>query len=161
MIYDARHACDPVRQKDGVFYFVAYPTEDLLDRVRFISRYYNESERTEIDEVDPDDEVGRFIGASRRPTSLQRQLSKAKVASIKKLLRNRGQPAAHPRHRAAVHGRTLGSTRRQIDNVGNLEAPKGSTSSRRTAPPGRAALLPKRAPDEAKDMHVPCGHLDG
>src|SRR5882762_2769228 len=73
-----------VRQKDRVFYFVAYPTEDLLDRVRFISRYYNESERTEIDEVDPDDEVGRFIGRiEATDQAFQRQLSKAKVASIK------------------------------------------------------------------------------
>lgn len=28
-----------VRQKDGVFYFVAYPAEGLLEKVRFISRW--------------------------------------------------------------------------------------------------------------------------
>ena len=31
-----------IRQKDGVFYFVAYPTEDLLAKVRFISRFYGD-----------------------------------------------------------------------------------------------------------------------
>jgi hypothetical protein len=29
-----------IRQKDAVFYFVAYPSEDLLTRVRFMSRFY-------------------------------------------------------------------------------------------------------------------------
>ena len=31
-----------IRQKDSVFYFCAYPAEDLLDKVRFISRFYAE-----------------------------------------------------------------------------------------------------------------------
>ena len=33
-----------IRQKDAVFYFVAYPSEDLLTRVRFMSRFYDEGE---------------------------------------------------------------------------------------------------------------------
>ena len=28
-----------IRQKDAVFYFVAYPSDDLLTKVRFISRF--------------------------------------------------------------------------------------------------------------------------
>ena len=35
-----------VRQKDSVFYFAAYPAEDLLDQVRFISRFYAEGEKS-------------------------------------------------------------------------------------------------------------------
>src|SRR5256885_8346968 len=31
-----------IRQKDAVFYFVSYPSERLLNKVRFISRYYDE-----------------------------------------------------------------------------------------------------------------------
>ena len=33
-----------IRQKDGVFYFVGYPAQDLLAKVRFISRFYGEGE---------------------------------------------------------------------------------------------------------------------
>src|SRR5580658_9002011 len=52
-----------VRQKDSVFYFAAYPAEDLLDRVRFISRFYAEGEKTLVpEEGDEIDEVAQFIG---------------------------------------------------------------------------------------------------
>src|SRR5689334_11300989 len=33
-----------IRQKDSVFYFVAYPADELLEKVRFISRFYSEGE---------------------------------------------------------------------------------------------------------------------
>ena len=46
-----------VRQKDGVFYFAAYPAEDLLEKVRFISRFYGEGESIRADEAESDDEV--------------------------------------------------------------------------------------------------------
>jgi len=31
-----------IRQKDALFYFASYPSEKLLERVRFISRFYDE-----------------------------------------------------------------------------------------------------------------------
>ncbi len=31
-----------IRQKDAVFYFASYPSEQLLTRVRFINRYFDE-----------------------------------------------------------------------------------------------------------------------
>ena len=31
-----------IRQKDSVFYFCAYPVDDILDKARFISRFYAE-----------------------------------------------------------------------------------------------------------------------
>ena len=34
-----------VRQKDSVHYFVAYPAADLLEKVRFISRFYGDGEQ--------------------------------------------------------------------------------------------------------------------
>lgn len=34
-----------IHQKDAVFSFVAYKAEDLLRKVRFISRYYGEGEQ--------------------------------------------------------------------------------------------------------------------
>ena len=52
-----------VRQKDSVFYFAAYPAEDLLDRVRFISRFYSEGEKSLAPEdADAGDDVAHFIG---------------------------------------------------------------------------------------------------
>jgi len=41
-----------IRQKDAVFYFVAYPSEELLGKVRFISRFYSEGETLPAEELD-------------------------------------------------------------------------------------------------------------
>ena len=54
-----------IRQKDGVFYFVAYPTEDLLDKVRFISRFYGEEGQIAPAKVEEDDDVAQFIAQDR------------------------------------------------------------------------------------------------
>jgi len=68
-----------VRQKDGVFYFVAYPTEDLLEKVRFISRFYSEGDKIAADDVESSDEVGQFIAKiEATDQAFQRELSKAK-----------------------------------------------------------------------------------
>jgi DGQHR domain-containing protein len=153
-----------VRQKDGVFYFVAYPTEDLLDRVRFISRYYNESERTEIDEVDPDDEVGRFIGRiEATDQAFQRQLSKAKVASIKNFYETAVSQPPIPGTVLLFTAETLRfDAVGKFDNVGNLEAPKGKyliiDGQHRLA---ALHFYRNEHPDEAKTMHVPCVIFDG
>src|SRR5258708_7223864 len=74
-----------VRQKDSVFYFAAYPAEDLLDRVRFISRFYAEGERSLApEEAEEGDEVARFIGKiERTDAAFQRELSRSKVGAIK------------------------------------------------------------------------------
>src|SRR5512145_1845168 len=72
-----------VRQKDGVFYFVAYPAEDLLAKVRFISRFYGDEGQIEPSPVDEADEIGRFISRiERSERAFQRGLSRAKVAAI-------------------------------------------------------------------------------
>jgi len=153
-----------VRQKDGVFYFVAYPTEDLLDRVRFISRYYNESERTEIDEVDPGDEVGRFIGRiEATDQAFQRQLSKAKVASIKNFYETAVSQPPIPGTVLLFTAETLRfDAVGKFDNVGNLEAPKGKyliiDGQHRLA---ALHFYRNEHPDEAKTMHVPCVIFDG
>ena len=153
-----------VRQKDGVFYFVAYPTEDLLDKVRFISRYYNESERTEIDEVDPDDEVGRFIGRiEATDQAFQRQLSKAKVAAIKNFYETAVSQPPIPGTVLLFTAETLRfDAVGKFDNVGNLEAPKGKyliiDGQHRLA---ALHFYRNEHPDEAKTMHVPCVIFDG
>ena len=72
-----------VRQKDGVFYFAGYPVEDLLAKVRFISRFYGEGEKIAAEEVEEGDEVAHFIARiEQTDQAFQRQLSKSKVAAI-------------------------------------------------------------------------------
>jgi DGQHR domain-containing protein len=71
-----------VKQKEGRFYFIAYKAGDLLDRVRFTSRYYYEGERIEA-ETGGEDEVARFIaGIERSDKAFQRQLNRQKVRQI-------------------------------------------------------------------------------
>ena len=51
-----------IRQKDAVFYFASYPSEELLTRVRFISRYFDEDGGVIASEQVPEeDDVAQFI----------------------------------------------------------------------------------------------------
>ena len=71
-----------IRQKDGTFYFVSCKAEELLDRVRFTSRYYFEGESIEA-ETGADDEVARFIaGIEKSEKAFQRLLNHRKVRQI-------------------------------------------------------------------------------
>ena len=73
-----------IRQKDAVFYFVAYPSEDLLTKVRFISRFYDEGENIQPEEVAAEDDVGQFIARiERSDKAFQRALSQSKVKAIR------------------------------------------------------------------------------
>ena len=74
-----------IRQKDSVFYFCAYPADDILDKVRFISRFYAEGEPSLAGEaVEEGDEVASFISKiEATDAAFQRQLSRAKVTTIK------------------------------------------------------------------------------
>ena len=42
-----------IRQKDALFYFASYPSEKLLSKVRFISRFYDEEGGTIDTRGDP------------------------------------------------------------------------------------------------------------
>ncbi len=74
-----------IRQKDAVFYFVSYPSEHLLKRVRFISRFYDEEAGSIPAEAVPEqDDVAQFIARiERTEKAFQRQLSQSKVRSIR------------------------------------------------------------------------------
>jgi DGQHR domain-containing protein len=153
-----------VRQKDGVFYFVAYPTEDLLEKVRFISRFYSEGDKIAADEVEDNDEVGQFIAKiEATDQAFQRQLSKAKVAAIKNFYETAvSQPP--------IPGTVLLFTAEKLkfdpvgrfDNVGNLEEPEGKyliiDGQHRLA---ALHFYQNDRPDDARAMHVPCVIFDG
>jgi hypothetical protein len=74
-----------VRQKDSVFYFAAYPAEDLLDRMRFISRFYAEGERgIAAEEAESGDDVANFIARiERTDAAFPREMSRTKVGAIR------------------------------------------------------------------------------
>src|SRR5437773_8094158 len=73
-----------IRQKDAVFYFVAYPSEDLLAKVRFISRFYDEGESIKPEEIPAEDDVAQFIArVEKNDKAFQRALSRSKVKAIR------------------------------------------------------------------------------
>jgi len=116
-----------LRQKDSVFYFAAYPTEDLLDKVRFISRFYGEGERIAPEEVEEEDDVGKFIAKiESTDAAFQRQLSKAKVAAIKNFYETAVSQPPIPGTVLLFTPEKLGfEAMRGFENVGHLQEPRG------------------------------------
>src|SRR2546426_4358764 len=71
-----------IRQKDGIFYFVSFKARDILNRVKFTSRFYFEGATIEA-EADADDPIAKFIGSvERSEKAFQRMLSRRKVREI-------------------------------------------------------------------------------
>ena len=79
------------RQKDAEFYFVSYPAEDLLQRVRFETRFYGERGEVVGGDAPNDkgrgtepDDVERFVQAIERSSgAFQRELNRRKVRQIR------------------------------------------------------------------------------
>jgi DGQHR domain-containing protein len=153
-----------VRQKDGVFYFAAYPAEDLLDKVRFISRFYGEGEKIAAEETDPDDEVAGFIAKiEQTDKAFQRQMSKAKVAAIKNFYETAvSQPPIPGTVLLFTADKLRFEAVRPFDNVGNLDEPRGKyliiDGQHRLA---ALHFYMKHRRDDAKSIHVPCIIFDG
>lgn len=153
-----------LRQKDSVFYFVAYPTEDLLDKVRFISRFYGEGDRIAAEEVDAQDEVGHFIAKiEQTDKAFQRQLSKAKVAAIKNFYETAQSQPPIPGTVLLFTSERLGfDPVRGFENVGHLEEPRGKyliiDGQHRLA---ALRFYKNQHPDDARTLHVPCIIFDG
>src|SRR5512140_2218615 len=116
-----------VRQKDGVFYFAAYPAEDLLEKVRFISRFYGEGEKIQAEEAEEGDEVAGFIGKiEQTDKAFQRQMSKAKVAQIKNFYETAVSQPPIPGTVLLFTAERLGfEPVRGFENVGQLDEPRG------------------------------------
>ena len=154
-----------IRQKDSVFYFCAYPADDILDKVRFISRFYAEGEPSLAGEaVDEGDEVAAFISKiESTDAAFQRQLSRAKVTTIKNFYET---AASQP----PIPGTVLLFTeeRLQFDpvkpftNVGNLTEPDGKyliiDGQHRLA---ALHFYRRQHPEDAATIHVPCVIFDG
>jgi DGQHR domain-containing protein len=153
-----------VRQKDSVYYFVAYPADDLMDKVRFISRFYGDGEQIAPEAPPEGDEIARFISRiERSEAAFQRQLSRTKVRAIKNFYETAvSQPP--------IPGAVLLFTAEKLnfepvgrfENVGDLQVPRGKfliiDGQHRLA---ALEFYRKERPNEAASIHVPCVIFDG
>ena len=153
-----------VRQKDSVFYFVSYPTDHLLDKVQFISRFYDEEGEIAPAKVEEDDDVAQFISKIERSDSaFQRDLSKAKVAAIKNFYETAvSQPPIPGTVLLFTPERLRFDAIKGFDNVGNLEEPRSKyliiDGQHRLA---ALHFFRKERADDARTLHVPCVIFDG
>jgi DGQHR domain-containing protein len=154
-----------VRQKDSVFYFAAYPAEDLLDRVRFISRFYAEGERPIAPEqAESDDDVANFIAKiERTDAAFQREMSRTKVGAIRNFYDTAVSQPPIPGTVLLFTADTLAfQPIKPFANVGNLEEPQRKyliiDGQHRLA---ALHFYMKERPAEARTMHVPCIIFDG
>lgn len=153
-----------IRQKDAVFYFASYPSEELLGKVRFISRFYGEGETIEPEAAEGEDDVAQFIArVERSDKAFQRGLSRTKVRSIRNFYETAvSQPP--------IPGTVLLFTSQKLrfqplqDNaaVGHLQEPEEKfliiDGQHRLA---ALNFYERTHPEEAKSIAVPCVIFDG
>jgi DGQHR domain-containing protein len=154
-----------MRQKGAEFYFVSYPAQDLLRKVRFISRYYGErGEHVGGDATkrEPDD-IERYIQTIERASSaFQRDLSRRKVRQIRDFYRNEAEQPLIPGAVLLFTSETLPfRSLSGQDRVGHLSEPDQPfliiDGQHRLA--GLHFYLDE--PDADRHVDVPCVIFDG
>jgi DGQHR domain-containing protein len=153
-----------IRQKDGIFYVVSYPAKDILNKVRFISRYYSEDEQITPLSIPQNDEIAQFISRiERTDAAFQRQLSRAKVRSLKNFYEMAVTQPPIPGTVLLFTSDKLGFRSLEgHDNIGQMQEP----TSKYLIIDGQHRLAALRFylnehPDEAKTIDVPCVVFDG
>lgn len=154
-----------IRQKDSVFYFASYPSEQLLARVRFISRFYGEEGGVIAPEaIEAEDDVAQFIAKiERSDKAFQRELSRSKVRAIRNFYETAiSQPP--------IPGTVLLFTPQKLhfeawsdgSGVGKLREPEEKyliiDGQHRLA---ALQFYERTHPGEAKSINVPCVIFDG
>src|SRR3984957_15564529 len=149
-----------IRQKDAVFYFASYPSEQPLTRVRFISRYFDEEGGVIAPEqAQAEDDVAQFISRiERSDKAFQRELSPSKVGAIRNFYETAiSQPP--------IPGTVLLFTPQKL----HFEAwPDGSGVGQLREPEEKYLIIDgqhrlaalqfymRTHPDDARNIHVPC-----
>ncbi|HEY7163341.1 MAG TPA: DGQHR domain-containing protein [Candidatus Binatia bacterium] len=152
-----------IRQKDGTFYFISYKAGDLLERVRFTSRYYLEGETIEA-ENPGDDEVARFIaGIEKSEKSFQRLLNRRKVRQIVNFYETAVSQPLIPGTILLFTDEELRFRRSEgSDAVGHLSDPQGKfliiDGQHRLA---ALYFFREKHPDQIDQVEVPCVVFDG
>jgi DGQHR domain-containing protein len=154
-----------IRQKDSLFYFASYPSEQLLTRVRFISRYFDEEGGVIAPEqIQAEDDVAQFIAKiERSDKAFQRELSRSKVRAIRNFYETAiSQPP--------IPGTVLLFTPQKLrfdawsdgSGVGELREPEEKyliiDGQHRLA---ALQFYERTHPDDAKSINVPCVIFDG
>ncbi|MCI0455589.1 MAG: DGQHR domain-containing protein [Gemmataceae bacterium] len=153
-----------IRQKDALFYFVSYPSEDLLTRVRFMSRFYGEGESIQPEHAEAQDDVAQFIARiEKSEKAFQRQMSRSKVRSIRNFYETAiNQPPIPGTILLFTPERLRFEPLGDLTHVGDLQEP----GEKFLIIDGQHRLAALRFyelshPDEAKSIHVPCVIFDG
>ena len=153
-----------IRQKDGIFYFASYPAKSVLERVRFISRFYGEDEQIAPQTVPQHDEIAQFIARiERNDAAFQRQLSRAKVRSLKNFYEMAVTQPPIPGTVLLFTDERLGfRTLEGQEDIGHLQEP----SSKYLIIDGQHRLAALKFylmehPSEAASIRVPCVIFDG
>lgn len=154
-----------IRQKDAIFYFVSYPSEHLLSRVRFISRFYGEEAGAIPPEAVPEqDDVAQFMArVERSDKAFQRQISHQKVRAIRNFYETAitqppipGTVLLFTPHRLHFEAWTDNS------GVGRLHEPEEKyliiDGQHRLA---ALEFYARTHPEEARNIRVPCILFDG
>jgi len=153
-----------IRQKEGTFYFIAYKAADLLDKVRFTSRYFFEGEEITQAKISEHDEVAQFIaGIERSEKGFQRILNKQKIKQIMNFYET---VVAQPMIPGTVLLFTDETLRFQkagdSDSIGHLSEPRGKylviDGQHRLA--GLHFFRAKHG-DQIENVEVPCVLFDG
>jgi len=153
-----------IRQKDGIFYFGSFRAPELLQRVRFISRFYGEGEEIAPARISHEDEIAQFISKiERTDKAFQRTLSRAKVKQLKNFYETAvTQPP--------IPGTVLLFTPEKLrftpagngESVGSLSEPQQKfliiDGQHRLA---ALRFYMEERPDDAKTINVPCVIFDG
>ena len=154
-----------IRQKDAMFYFASYPSQQLLSKVRFISRFYDEAGgEIEPAKVPEDDDVAQFIARiERSDKAFQRELSRSKIRAIRNFYETAiTQPP--------IPGTVLLFTPSKLrfdpwsdgSGVGQLQEPEDKyliiDGQHRLA---ALEFYERTHPDDAKSIQVPCVIFDG
>jgi DGQHR domain-containing protein len=153
-----------IRQKDSVFYFAAIPAEDILGRVRFISRFYGDGMQIAPEGAPEGDDIARFIGRiERQEKAFQRELSKAKVKQIKNFYENAGAQPPIPGTILLFTAARLGfEPMGRVESAGDLELPDDKfliiDGQHRLA---ALHFYLRERPEEASGIYVPCVIFDG
>jgi len=153
-----------VKQKESMFYFVSYKAADLLEKVKFTSRYYFEGEELSEGRLRQDDEVAQFIaGIERSEKGFQRVLNRQKIKQIVNFYETVLAQPMVPGTVLLFTDETLNF--RKLDgseSVGHLSEPKGKylviDGQHRLA---GLHFFKERHADQAANVEIPCVVFDG
>ena len=153
-----------MRQKDAEFYFASFPAEDLLKKVKFVSRFYGERgeavggvKRKEMDDIE------RYLSTiERSSTAFQRDLNRRKIRQIRDFFLNESNQPILP-------GAILLFTQEELkfhpmkdhERMGDLSEPRGEfliiDGQHRLA----GLNFYGQEPDADKRLEIPCVIFDG